>query len=63
MEKIDIRHYSDTELSLLIFNDITLYTIRHEPAFLGMIEDMYDYTHEQLCTLLEDLYSDKQENN
>lgn len=57
--KQDLREYSDNELSLLVFNDETLYKLRRQ--FLigtGLLDDMFLYTNEQLETLIEDVKQD-----
>lgn len=54
----DITKYSDKELSLLIFNDVTLYTDRHEPGFLHLVSKLYKFTDKQLEVLVNDLHED-----
>lgn len=57
----DIRHYSEEELSLRVFNTESLYNIRHDPCLPLVLASMYDYTEEQMNMLLKDLAADKEE--
>lgn len=56
--KQDITMYSDCELSLLVFNDEYLYSVRHKRGFKGMIEELFTYTQDQLNELNQDLQDD-----
>lgn len=60
--KQDLREYSDNELSLLVFNDETLYKLRRQ-FLIGteLLDDMFLYTNEQLETLIEDIKQDLEE--
>lgn len=60
-EKQDIREYSDSELSLLVFNDEGLYSRRHDDDFIGLVTCMFTFRPEQLSELLNDLKSDLEE--
>jgi hypothetical protein len=53
--KQDIRQYSDNELSLLVFNDEYLYLRRFRAGFAQMIDEMFEYTSEQLDVLIQDI--------
>lgn len=55
MNKQNIKHYSDDELSLLIFNTEELYKIRYNNGFFDIIEDLYEFTPEQFSVLVNDL--------
>lgn len=65
--KNDIRNYSDSELSLLCFNDEPLYkavTSRratHE-SITALVSELFEYTPEQLAELLSDCDEDRKEN-
>jgi len=54
----DITQYSEAELSLLVFNDEGLYSIRHQPQLIEVLHDCYEFTDEQLATLQGDLDAD-----
>lgn len=60
--KTDLTEYSDQELSLLVFNDESLYNERHKRGFLNLIEELYIYTDEQMDVLKIDLVADDEEN-
>jgi hypothetical protein len=55
MEKQDLTEYSDSELSLLVFNDEGLYRMRKNSQFLGLLNDLFIFTDEQLAELEKDL--------
>lgn len=61
MNKQDITGYSDQELSLLVFNDVYLYNMRHNSEFLSFINDHFVFTEEQLEVLEQDLKDDLNE--
>lgn len=61
MNKQNITKYSDSELSLLVFNDEYLYTHRHSRHFKHVIDELFIYTPEQWQELQNDLESDKNE--
>lgn len=61
MNKQDIRQHSDQELSLLVFNDETLYRMRKQKGFIEFLNDFLIYTDEQLAVLRQDLEDDAKE--
>lgn len=61
MKKQDLTQYSDQELSLLVFNDEGLYRMRHNSQFIGMLNDLFIFTDEQLEVLEQDLDDDLKE--
>ena len=59
MNKINITQYSNAELSWIVFNDESLYSIRHElNELLYIIDDLYIYTDAQIDELLSDISDD-----
>jgi hypothetical protein len=58
---IDLTQYSNSELSLNVFNDEGLYNIRHEPGFIEILDEVFIYTSEQLAELEQDLLDDARE--
>jgi len=56
--KIDIRRYSDNELSLIVFNDETYYRCRHNKLFIEAISEDFLFTDAQLEVLIQDLQDD-----
>ena len=53
---IDLRDFSDAELSLQVFNDEYFYTERGSVEYLiALINEEFIYTVKQLETLLNDL--------
>lgn len=58
MERIDLTEFSDQELSLQVFNDEALYSVRKEKWFLDFIKDRFFYTKMQLEILIGDLTDD-----
>lgn len=58
MSKQDIREYTDSELSLLVFNDESLYKQRHRSDFINVIDELFIYRTEQLEELKNDLAED-----
>ena len=61
MSKQNITGYTDQELSLLVFNDESLYVLRHKPGFIeDVIKDCFTFTNEQLAVLEVDLLDDAQ---
>jgi hypothetical protein len=58
--KEDITELSDSELSLLVFNDEELYRIRHTTKLYDIINERYEYTDKQYALLLNDLIEDLQ---
>ena len=59
--KQDLTGYSDSELSLLVFNDEGLYRKRHRRGFVSLLDELFIYTTAQLEELLTDLEDDLQE--
>ena len=60
MEKQDIRHYSDSELSLIVMNDEGLYRMRHDRGvLLEVIDELFIYNEEQKEELFSDLDEDE----
>ena len=60
--RTDITHYSDNELSLMVFNDEYLYSERtNEPYLIALINEQYKYTEEQMKVLKSDLEEDRSE--
>lgn len=59
----NITQYSDSELSLIVFNDEGLYNMRHDPVLFDLINDAIIYTPEQLEELKTDLADDLGEQN
>lgn len=54
--KTDITEYSEGELSLIVFNDETLYKLRHNLNKLSsVLDELYIYTQEQYNELIADL--------
>jgi hypothetical protein len=52
----DITECGDNELSLIVFNDESLYRIRRQRAYLeAVLRELFDFTYEQLQTLNNDL--------
>jgi hypothetical protein len=57
MNKTDITMYSDSELSLIVFNEEWLYKMRHygRKGFISILDEYYIYTQAQLDELENDL--------
>ena len=51
----------DDELCLIVFNDYSLYQMRHEKSFIRFLSEIYQYTNKQKAVLKADLLADKQE--
>jgi len=58
--RIDLTGYSDSELSLHVFNDEYLYRQRHKNSLGETLDQLYIYTPEQYQELLQDLEDDLQ---
>ena len=59
MSKQDLTQYSDDELSMIVFNDEGLYSMRGDENAIRMaIEELYEYTDMQLRVLLNDIDDD-----
>lgn len=56
--KTDLREFSDLELSLLVFNDETLYQVRNDSKLYDLIDSKFLYTEQQLSVLKRDLRSE-----
>lgn len=60
--KTDIRDFSNAELSLLVFNTEYLYKLRsRRPLLFQELNDLYEYTQDQLAELIADLDADDSE--
>lgn len=60
--KQDITMHSDAELSLIVFNDETLYNMRRNRRnLIQVLTDLYFYNDNQLSELENDLDEDKKE--
>ena len=60
--KQDIRNQSDAELSLLVFNDETLYKLRrNRRALRETLRELYTFSAVQLAELYNDLDLDASE--
>ena len=56
----DLTQYSNGELSLWVFNDESLYNMRHHPADLGeALKSLFKYTSAQMAVLNQDLEDDE----
>ena len=56
IKMINIKHFSNEELSSRVFEDEYLYRLRHRTRLLiETIDDMYIYDDVQLETLLNDI--------
>lgn len=62
MRQQDISHFSEHELSLLVFNDESLYQLRRCSDFIELLEELFVFTADQLETLKQDLHDDENEN-
>jgi len=61
MNKNDITQYSDSELSLIVFNDEYLYSKRHSRHLKDTLDEFFIYTPEQWQELQQDLQDDANE--
>lgn len=58
--KTDITHHSDSELSLMVFNDEGLYRMRKSKrALMEILNEYFIYNNEQLAELEADLEADE----
>lgn len=58
----DITHYSDNELSLIVFNDETFYNMRsHIGSLIAFLKEFFIFTNSQLEILKADIEEDKEE--
>ncbi len=60
MDKMDITQHSETELSLLVYNDEYLYRARFRRDFLSMIGELFIFTQEQMIDLMSTLDEDRE---
>ena len=52
----DITHYSDSELSDIVFNDESLYNMRHNvDGLMGHIQESFLFNDDQRQELIQDL--------
>jgi hypothetical protein len=51
----NITQHSDSELSLLVYNDETLYNMRHDTELLDYLNELFIFREEQLLELETDL--------
>lgn len=56
---IDVTDHSDRELSLIVFNDEYLYSLRRRSNFIDILRDMFTATDEQWQDLEESLKEDE----
>lgn len=61
MEKLDIREYGDSELSMHVYNDEGLYKMRHKKDLMDIIDELFIYTEAQRSELLQDLEGELEE--
>ena len=52
---IDLTEYSDRELSMVVYNDSGLYSMRHDSDLTSVLEEYCIFTPCQLLVLLDDL--------
>jgi uncharacterized protein Smg (DUF494 family) len=57
----DLTHYSDDELSLRVFNDEYLYTMRNRRGLFTILEEQFIYSKVQRNILIEDIAQDNEE--
>lgn len=57
----DLTQYSNAELSLHVFNDESLYNIRHRAFLKATLEELFLFTPEQWEELEADLEADNDE--
>ena len=55
MSKQDLTEYSDSELSLMVFNDEGLYRMRRRPGLKELLEEYFVFTEEQWEQLENDI--------
>jgi len=55
MDKIDLTQYTDNELSMVVYNDSGLYSMRHDSDLISELEEVFTFTPCQLLVLLDDL--------
>ncbi len=57
----DLTHYSDDELSLRVFNDEYLYTMRNRRALFNILNEQFISTLGQMKVLIDDIAQDNEE--
>jgi hypothetical protein len=57
----DLKQYSDSELSLRVFNDEGLYRMRHRRGFIDSLRDIFSFSSAQQLELEQDLRDDLDE--
>lgn len=59
----DLRHYSDQELSIRVFNEEYLYDMRmgSKKLFIELLDNRFIYSDLQFSILVEDLKQDREE--
>ncbi len=55
MDKVDLTQYTDNELSMVVYNDSGLYSMRHDSDLISELEEWFNFTPCQLLVLLDDL--------
>jgi len=55
MDKVDLTQYTDNELSMVVYNDSGLYSMRHDSGLISELEEWFNFTPCQLSVLLDDL--------
>ena len=55
MTKQDLTKYSDSELSLMVFNDEMLYKMRNRRNFIETLREIFIFSESQLNELNQDL--------
>ena len=61
MAKQDLTKYSDSELSLIVFNDETLYRMRNRRGFIETLREIFIFSESQLDELNQDLEDERNE--
>lgn len=61
MGKTNLTSYSENELSLNVFNEESLYRVRHTACLMDIIDETFEYTEDQKEVLLKDLAEDLRE--
>ncbi len=57
----DLTHYGDDELSLRVFNDEYLYTMRNRRALFNILNEQFISTLGQMKVLIDDIAQDNEE--
>ena len=61
MAKQDLTEYSDRELSLMVYNDETLYKMRNRHGFIETLREIFIFSESQLDELNQDLEDERNE--